>query len=85
MPSPSPSPDHDDKVSLELVIANEFAGVLVRRDDSAAGPRLEVRIARSGQRIFLDALELERIAAMQHWQLTPIVAPGAELNTEPPA
>ncbi|MGQ4599815.1 dihydrodiol dehydrogenase [Nocardia sp. R6R-6] len=45
----------------ELVIANEFAAVVVRKVSTRNGERLEIRSANHGQRILLDAIALESL------------------------
>jgi|ACXJ01.1.fsa_nt_gi hypothetical protein len=47
-----------------VIVANEFAEVLVRRVPTRNGVRLEVFAPRLGRRILLDALELEALT----WQ-----------------
>jgi hypothetical protein len=54
--SPEPTPP--------VVVANEFAEVVVRRVSTRNGVRLEIFAPRLGRRIFLDALELEALT----WQ-----------------
>lgn len=44
-----------------LAITNEFARVLVERNEDANGVRLRVQSLRTGQQIFLDALQLESL------------------------
>lgn len=48
----------------EIVIANEFAEVFLRRVDTRNGMRLEIRSHRLGTAIQIDALELESLT----WQ-----------------
>jgi hypothetical protein len=59
----------------EFVIESEFGGVLLAKDTSANGDRLMVRGLKTGAVIFLDALELERIAVVGNEALVPIVSP----------
>jgi hypothetical protein len=59
-----------------LTVANEFAVVNVWVDDSANGPRLVLRDPKTGERIYLDPLELESILRSRHRDLTPLVDPG---------
>jgi hypothetical protein len=42
----------------EIVIANEFAAVTVRVDDTANGPRLVIHQPKRGSTVYLDALDL---------------------------
>jgi hypothetical protein len=60
---------------VELVIESEFGGVLVAKDTNANGDRLMVQGLKTGAVIFLDALELERIAVVGNEALRPIVSP----------
>lgn len=48
-------------VDAPLVIANEFADVVVRRVLTRNGMRLEIVSPRHGTRVCLDALELESL------------------------
>jgi|HubBroStandDraft_2_1064218.scaffolds.fasta_scaffold2597993_1 hypothetical protein len=59
-----------------LKVANEFAVVNVWVDDSANGLRLVLRDPKTGERIYLDALELESILRSKHRDLTPLVDPS---------
>jgi len=47
-----------------VVVANEFAEVVVRRVPTRNGVRLEIHAPRLGRRVFLDALALEALT----WQ-----------------
>lgn len=58
-----------------LMLRNEFARVAVRLDHAANGDRLVVTDLNSGRRIYLDPLELERLANAQHRDLALLVAP----------
>jgi len=59
----------------ELIIENEFGGVILTIDRQANGDRLVVRGTTTGAVIYLDALELERIAVVGNEALEAIVAP----------
>jgi hypothetical protein len=50
----------------DLVLQSEFGGVVLSKDVSANGERLRVLGITSGVEIFLDPLELERIAVAGH-------------------
>jgi hypothetical protein len=45
----------------DMVIANEFATVIVRRVQTRNGTRLEIEVPSSGRTIRLDALVLESL------------------------
>ncbi|OBI27931.1 dihydrodiol dehydrogenase [Mycobacterium sp. E2238] len=51
-------------VNEPIVVANEFAEVEVRREDTRNGSRLLISAPRTGRSISLDALELEALT----WQ-----------------
>ncbi|MPY92707.1 MAG: hypothetical protein GEV08_06430 [Acidimicrobiia bacterium] len=68
--------DEDEAGGVHL--RNEFASVTVSVDRSANGDRLAIVDLRSGQAIFLDPLELERLAWARHDQLAQLVAPADE-------
>lgn len=53
---------------------NEFAAVEVELDTRANSPRLKITNLRSGQVGYLDPLELERLSAARHADLTWIVS-----------
>jgi hypothetical protein len=59
-----------------IQLTSEFAAVEVDRDDNGNGPRLMIRDLRSGQRVFLDPLELAALAWTRHEELTPFLDPG---------
>jgi len=61
---------------MPIQLTSEFAAVEVDRDDSGNGPRLMIRDLRSGQRVFLDPLELAALAWTRHEELTPFLDPG---------
>jgi hypothetical protein len=62
----------------ELIIESEFGGVILTKDRQANGDRLIVRGTTTGAVIYLDALELERIAVVGNEALEAIVAPDYE-------
>jgi hypothetical protein len=62
----------------ELIIESEFGGVILTKDRQANGDRLIVRGTTTGAVIYLDALELERIAVVGNEALEAIVAPDFE-------
>lgn len=64
-----------------MVIANEFAEVLVRRVRTRNGVRLEVSSPRMGTRIRLDALELESLT----WQDPEVFSEFLEDPFGPPS
>jgi hypothetical protein len=68
-------PTQDDRV--EIVVQNEFGGVILSKDTSANGDRLRVQGLTTGAVAFLDPLELESIAAVSHEVLATIVSPEA--------
>ncbi|WP_083441189.1 hypothetical protein [Nitriliruptor alkaliphilus] len=57
-------PDSERADEPAIVIANEFAEVVVRRIQTRNGVRLEIRSPRMDSSIRLDALELESLT----WQ-----------------
>jgi hypothetical protein len=59
----------------ELIIESEFGGVILTKDTQANGDRLMIRGTTTGAFIYLDALELERIAVVGNEALETIVAP----------
>jgi hypothetical protein len=61
---------------MPIQLTSEFAAVEVERDDSGNGPRLMIRDMRSGQRVFLDPLELAALALARHEELAPFLDPG---------
>ncbi|HTK64735.1 MAG TPA: hypothetical protein VL595_20270 [Pseudonocardia sp.] len=62
--------------ALSWRLNNEFAAVQVELDTRANSPRLKITDLRSGQVGYLDPLELERLTATRHADLTWIVSPG---------
>ena len=58
-----------------VVLANEFASVLVRADDTANGPRLWICDPSSGRQIYLDPLELQALAWARHEMLDGMLQP----------
>jgi hypothetical protein len=59
-----------------IVLANEFATVEIRRDDSGNGPRLLIRDLRSGRETLLDPFELAALTMVRHEELAPFLDPG---------
>lgn len=59
----------------EIVVQSEFGGVLVSYDNSANGERLRVVGLTTGAEIYLDPLELERIAVAGHDAIALLVSP----------
>ena len=59
------------------IFQNEFAMVEVRRDETANGVRLLIRDMASGDRVFLDPLELEGLARASHGLFRSLIAPKA--------
>jgi hypothetical protein len=62
---------------VQIVIENEFGGVILTKDTAANGDRLKLEGLRTGAVSFLDPLELESIAAVSHDVLATIVSPEA--------
>ena len=48
------------------VLKNEFAGVMVVKDEGANGPRLLIRDLHTGKEVYLDPLELEALTRIPH-------------------
>ena len=48
------------------VLRNEFAQVMLARDDGSNGPRLMIRDLHTGREVFLDPLELEALTRIPH-------------------
>lgn len=63
------------------LLRNEFARVIVRVDDGANGPRLQVTALGADAEIFLDPLELAGLAMSRHEDLAAFVFPS-RLNHE---
>jgi len=57
------------------IFQNEFAMVMVRRDEAANGVRLFIKDVATGNHIYLDPLELEALTRLDHDDLVPLVAP----------
>ncbi len=57
-------------------LRSEFAVVGVRLDRDANGDRLEITDLRTGNRIHLDPLELERLTAASHHDLEALMRPA---------
>jgi hypothetical protein len=66
---------------MAIQLISEFAAVEVARDDNGNGPRLMIHDLRSGQRVYLDPLELAALAWTRHEELMPLLDPG-RLNRE---
>jgi hypothetical protein len=64
----------------EMIVSNEFADVMVRLDNSANGPRLMIKSARTQSAIYLDPLELERLSSLRHQDLAVFIDPSYSLN-----
>jgi hypothetical protein len=62
---------------VQIVIENEFGGVILSKDSAANGDRLRMEGLRTGAVSYLDPLELESIAAVSHEVLAAIVSPEA--------
>ena len=61
-----------------IEIGNEFAWVIVERDDKGLSPRLKITNKRSGTEGYLDPLELEILSTLRHEDLKPLMDPGFE-------
>ena len=59
-----------------MELASEFAKVQVERDDSGNGPRLMIRDVTTGRTVFLDPLELETLAWLEHGELSMFMDPS---------
>ena len=57
------------------IFQNEFAMVMVRRDEAANGVRLFIKDVATGNHIYLDPLELEALTRLDHDHFVPLVAP----------
>jgi hypothetical protein len=64
-------------------LSNEFAAVEVELDKSANSPRLKITDLRTGTVGYLDPLELERLSAARHADLTWIVSPANGFDPDP--
>ena len=60
-------------VNETITIANEFAEVQVRREDTRNGSRLLITAPRTGRFISLDALEVEALTRQNARTLTAMV------------
>ena len=63
---------------MDEVVANEFAQVAVRLDETANGARLRLEDLRTGRVRYLDALELETIVWLRDEQLSRLMDPSAD-------
>lgn len=59
----------------DMVLQSEFGGVILSKDTTANGDRLRVLGITSGVEIYLDPLELERIAVSGHDAIALLVSP----------
>jgi hypothetical protein len=59
----------------DMVLQSEFGGVVLSKDTTANGDRLRVLGITSGVEIYLDPLELERIAVSGHDAIALLVSP----------
>ena len=59
-----------------MILSSEFASVEIALDDRGNGPRLMIRDARNGRRVFLDPLELAALAWVRHEELLPFLDPA---------
>lgn len=62
---------------VDLRLANEFASVTVRLDETGNGPRLCVVDDRSGRHRYLDPVEMESIVWADDRRLAGLVDPSA--------
>lgn len=60
-----------------MILSNEFAAVDVGVDETANGPRLEIKDLETGESIYLDPLELQSLVWVSHRDLTPFLDPSA--------
>ncbi|MGZ4509784.1 MAG: dihydrodiol dehydrogenase [Mycobacterium sp.] len=68
-----------------ITVANEFAEVEVRREDTRNGSRLLISVPRTGRSISLDALELEALTRQNARTLAAMVgASGGPLLPDEP-
>jgi hypothetical protein len=66
-----------------LELRSEFAHVRVELDESANGPRLMIEDLKTGQRVYLDPLELESLAWADHAELAPLLNPAVRWDDRP--
>ena len=59
-----------------MELRNEFAHVRIELDTSANGPRLMIQDLKTGAATYLDPLELEALAWLQHADLAPLLNPA---------
>ncbi|MCI2423768.1 hypothetical protein MOQ72_40815 [Saccharopolyspora sp. K220] len=59
-----------------MILRNEFATVEVLLNDSANGPRLQVRDAETQREVLLDLLEVESLTRMSHDDFAQFVRPA---------
>ena len=60
-----------------MIISNEFAAVDIAVDDTANGPRLQIRDLDTGASTYLDPLELQSLVWVPHRDLEPFLDPSA--------
>lgn len=68
-------PARHESDDVQIVIENEFGGVILTKDTSANGARLKMEGLRTGTVAYLDPLELESICAVGPEVLATIVSP----------
>lgn len=59
-----------------MMLRSEFANVMVELDDGANGPRLKIYDIKGQKGIYLDPLELESLAWVEHDDLAVIIDPS---------
>lgn len=86
----SPSSPGDDRPANDpstLVIANEFAEVMVQRVETGNGTRLEIRSSRLGRAVQLDAVALEALTWAEPSVFSELLAdpfgPSPEVSSDP--
>lgn len=69
----------DGGVEGPIVVANEFADVVVRRVETRNGLRLEIASPRRGTRVHLDAVALDALSYSEPELITELLSqnPGA--------
>ena len=66
-----------------MELKSEFARVRVELDEAGNGPRLMIEDMKTGQRMFLDPLELESLAWASHSELAPFLNPAVRWDDRP--
>ena len=74
MTAERPLPEGVVRAGESLGIGNEFTGVQVRKVWTRQGERLELFVPRSGDRILLDAMQLEIVARQAPERFTQLFA-----------